>query len=102
MSEQFYEPIISLLEDREGEPMRIAELADRLNIAAGDRAVFEEAVEALAGTGRIVFVGGGGAGRLVQLPAMGNRVKGTFRQTMRGFGFVVPDEPNAHGDLFIP
>ncbi|MCL2639561.1 MAG: RNB domain-containing ribonuclease, partial [Phycisphaerales bacterium] len=34
--------------------------------------------------------------------AMKNKVTGTYRQTMRGFGFVIPDEPRADGDLFIP
>ena len=57
-------------------------------------------MEQLAASGRVVW--GGGTGRMIQLPALGNKVIGTFRQTMRGFGFVVPDEPNAHGDLFIP
>ncbi|MCL2646558.1 MAG: VacB/RNase II family 3'-5' exoribonuclease [Phycisphaerales bacterium] len=34
--------------------------------------------------------------------AMENKITGTYRQTMRRFGFVIPDEPNVHGDLFIP
>jgi len=34
--------------------------------------------------------------------AMKNKFTGTYRQTMRGFGFVIPDEPRADGDLFIP
>ena len=96
--EQYHEPIISFLEDQEGEAIRVADLAERLNIAPDDRGEFERAVEELASAGRVVW----GAGRMITLPALGNRVTGTFRQTSRGFGFVIPDEPNAHGDLFIP
>jgi ribonuclease R len=101
---QYYESIMSFLSNREGEPIRVAEMAESLNVAPEDRGLFERAVEDLVAKRRVVWGGGGasGAGRTVQLPALGNRVIGIYRQTMRGFGFVVPDEPNAHGDLFIP
>ena len=78
--------------------IRVAELAERLNIAAEDRSAFEQAVDELAKAGRVVW----GEGRMIALPALGNRVTGIFRQTSRGFGFIIPDEANAHGDLFIP
>ncbi|HEY4328918.1 MAG TPA: VacB/RNase II family 3'-5' exoribonuclease [Phycisphaerae bacterium] len=104
---QFHQPIISLLEDQEGGggvPVSVSDLAQRLNVTPEDRGIFERAVEELAAKGRVVWAGGTsvGASRAIALPAMGNKVVGIFRQTMRGFGFVVPDEPNAHGDLFIP
>lgn len=103
MTQQFHEPIINFLGNQNGEPVRIADLADRLNIPPEDRQEFERAVQELAGAGRVVMgAGGGAANPLVGLPALGNRVVGIFRQTSRGFGFVIPDEPNAHGDLFIP
>ncbi|HUO09435.1 MAG TPA: VacB/RNase II family 3'-5' exoribonuclease [Phycisphaerae bacterium] len=98
MTEQYHEPIISFLSDQNGEPVRVADLAERLNIAPEDRGEFERAVDELASAGRVVY----GTGRMIALPALGNKVTGTFRQTSRGFGFVIPDEPNAHGDLFIP
>ncbi|GAG46403.1 unnamed protein product, partial [marine sediment metagenome] len=43
-----------------------------------------------------------GERNLVSLLAMSGRVIGTFRANARGFGFVTPLEPNAHGDLFVP
>jgi ribonuclease R len=101
MTEQFHEPIINFLGNQNGEPVRVADLAERLNIPGEDRGEFERAVHELASSGRVVM-GEGGANSLISLPAMGNRVIGVFRQTSRGFGFVIPDEPNAHGDLFIP
>ena len=40
--------------------------------------------------------------QVLMLPEMPGRVVGFFRQNPKGFGFVVPESPNAHGDLFIP
>jgi ribonuclease R len=100
LTQQYHESIISFLGNQEGEPVRVADLADQLNIPPEDRGEFEHAVEELAASGRVVW--GAGGGRAIQLPALGSRVTGTFRQTSRGFGFVIPDVPNAHGDLFIP
>ncbi|HVX83778.1 MAG TPA: VacB/RNase II family 3'-5' exoribonuclease [Phycisphaerae bacterium] len=98
MTQLYHEPIINLLSSQNGQPVRSVELADRLNIAPGDRPAFERAVDELAAGGRVVI----GDGRLLTLPAMGNKVTGTYRQTQRGFGFVIPEETNSHGDLFIP
>jgi ribonuclease R len=98
LTQQFHEPIINLLSTQNGEAVRSAEMADRLNIPPEDRPAFEKAVDELAAAGRVVL----GEGRLIRLPAMGSKVTGTYRQTRGGFGFVIPDETNAHGDLFIP
>ena len=38
----------------------------------------------------------------VALPPPGRQMTGTFRLTPRGFGFITPDEPTEHGDLFVP
>jgi ribonuclease R len=98
LTQQYHEPIINFLGEQNGEALRVSDLAERLNIPPQDRPEFEKAVDELAAAGRVVM----GGGRMIELPAMGNRVTGTYRQTMRGFGFVIPDEANAHGDLFIP
>jgi len=49
------------------------------------------------------------SGRLIQGwpgaftgPEVGREVIGTYRGHARGFGFVIPESPDAHGDLFIP
>jgi ribonuclease R len=98
LTQQFQDPIINLLSSQEGAPIGVVDLADRLNVPVEDRAAFEKAVEELATANRLVI----GAGRTLTLPPIGNKVTGVFRQTSRGFGFVIPDETNAHGDLFIP
>jgi len=48
MTQQFHEPIINFLGDQNGEPVRIADLAERLNIPVEDRGEFERAVPQLA------------------------------------------------------
>ena len=36
-----------------------------------------------------------------RFPEIASRIVGFYRPNPRGFGFVVPETPNAHGDLFI-
>ena len=36
------------------------------------------------------------------LPPPGRHMIGKFRLNQRGFGFVIPDSPTEHGDLFVP
>jgi len=98
LQEQFNGPILSFLNDQNGAAVRVSELVERLNIQPDDRQEFEQAVEQLAAAGRVVW----GSGRMIALPSMGNLVTGIYRQTSRGFGFVIPTEANSHGDLFIP
>jgi len=59
MTQQYQESIISFLGDREGEPIRVADLAETLNIPPDDRRTFEQAVEDLVANGRAVWGGGG-------------------------------------------
>jgi ribonuclease R len=69
-----------------------------MGIAAEDYDTFRSAIKRLRDTGRIVR----GAKNALILPDMGPRVVGFYRANPRGFGFVIPEEPTAHGDLFIP
>ena len=62
MTQQFQESIITFLGDREGEPVRVADLAEALNIAPEDRGLFEQAVEGLVAQKRAVWGGGGASG----------------------------------------
>ena len=98
MPQRFHQSIIDFLADQHGAPVPTSDIAVRLNVAPDDQPEFLQTVEQLCQAGRIIKYEGGA----VALPAMGNRVIGRFHQTTRGFGFVVPDEANAHGDLFIP
>jgi ribonuclease R len=69
-----------------------------MGLAEQEMGDFHAACKALMKTGRVVL----GTRNALTLPPPSGRVVGTFRANPRGFGFVVPDEPNTHGDLFIP
>ena len=92
------ETILKSLAAQTGGPLKPRQLARQLGVADEEYGAFREAVKRLRDAGRIVL----GAGDALTLPAMTGRVVGTFRANRKGFGFVVPDSPNAHGDLYIP
>lgn len=80
-------------------PQRPRRLARAMGIEEQEYGSFRTAVKELMHAGRVVLSGGNS----LMLPAAGvGPVVGSFRGHTRGFGFVVPDSPTEHGDLFIP
>ena len=90
-------------------PMKANSLARRLGAEGGESAAFKNAITALLREGTLEMgprntlraprrkkEPGGLAGKDPSL------VVGVFRPARGGFGFVVPDEPQPYGDLFIP
>lgn len=77
--------------------MSLAKLAEAMGYGPSDYSQFQDAVNALRNQGQIAL----DSSRNITLPAMSNRIIGTFRANERGFGFILPLEPNAHGDLFV-
>ncbi len=98
MPEVFKNQIIKLLKHGDYEPLKLSQLARTLGVSSEDYPQFKEAFDQLRQAGHVVI----GARNLVSLPALAGQIVGTFRANPRGFGFIVPLEPNAHGDLFIP
>jgi len=98
MLEIFKRNIVKLLRRRDYEPLKLSQVAKALGVSSEDYAEFKRAFEELRRAGHVVL----GGRNLVSLPAMSGRVIGTFRANARGFGFITPLEPNAHGDLFVP
>jgi ribonuclease R len=98
MPEIYKQRIVKLLKHTDYTPLKLAQLAKVLGVSSEDYVEFKSAFEELRRTGHVVM----GERNLVSLPAMSGRVIGTFRANARGFGFVTPLEPNAHGDLFVP
>jgi ribonuclease R len=98
MPQRYTDAILKYLAGREYRPMKMRQLARRMNIAEEDYGTFRDAVKQLSDSGRVVL----GAKSALTLPQITDRVVGYFRANPRGFGFVVPETPNAHGDLFIP
>ncbi len=85
--------------DREGyEPSQVEQLARAMGIGEEEQGDFRAACKALMKTGRVIL----GSGDVLRLPPLPGRLIGTFRKNPRGFGFVIPETPNAHGDLYVP
>jgi len=98
MPEIYKNQIIKLLKHTDYEPLKLSQLAKTLDISSEDYLDFKDAFDQLRHAGHVVV----GARNLVSLPALAGQIVGTFRANPRGFGFIVPLEPNSHGDLFIP
>jgi len=89
--------ILRHIRDEAYEPRRIRALAEELGVPREEHAAFREAVSDLAKDQQVVL----GADDTVALPPLGREVTGTFKLHERGFGFLIPDTPNTHGDLFV-
>jgi len=98
MPEIFKRKIVKLLKHSDYTPLKLAHLAKTLGVSDEDYPQFELAFEQLRQAGQVII----GSRNLVSLPCLSGRITGTFRANPRGFGFVVPLEPNSHGNLFIP
>ncbi len=98
MAEIFKRKIIKLLKHADYKPLKLAKLAKALSVSSEDYPQFKEAFEELRRGGQVVI----GERNLVGLPGLSGQVIGTFRSNPKGFGFVIPLEATAHGDLFIP
>jgi len=98
MAEIFKNQIIKLLKHADYTPVRLSQLARELGVRSEDYPQFKSAFGQLRQAGHVVI----GAKNLVSLPSLAGQIVGTFRANPKGFGFLVPLEPNSHGDLFIP
>ena len=79
-------------------PKKTRALAQEMGIADGEYGDFRQTIKALHAAGRLVL----GRGNAVLLPEGGAQVIGQYRANPRGFGFITPETPSTHGDLFVP
>ena len=98
MPDRYQDAILKYIASRDYQPLKPRQLARIMGVAEEDYGSFREAVKALHDTGRVVH----GAKDALMLPEMPSKVVGYFRLNPRGFGFVIPEVSNSHGDLFIP
>jgi len=98
MAEIYKDRIIKLLKHSDYEPLKLNQLAKALGVGPEDYPHFKDAFENLRRAGHVVI----GAKNLISLPSLSGQIIGTFRANPKGFGFVIPRQANAHGDLFIP
>ena len=90
--------ILKFLKREEYQPLKLAQLANALGVDEDAYPAFKTAFDELRQAGHVVI----GTGNVILLPSIAGQVVGRFRGNPKGFGFVCPLEPNAHGDLFIP
>ncbi|MCD6393154.1 MAG: ribonuclease R [Planctomycetes bacterium] len=95
--EVFKREILKHVTRRDYSPVKLSSLAKSLGVDDADYPEFKTAFKELRRMGRVVV----GPKNLITLPQMSGRVIGTFRANPKGFGFVIPLEPNSHGDLFV-
>jgi ribonuclease R len=98
MPERYADAILKYLSGRDYQPLKPRQLARQMGVADAQYGAFREAIKRLRDVGHVVL----GERHALTLPEMTSRVVGEFRANPRGFGFVTPATPNAHGDLFIP
>lgn len=94
--------IVEHIKRGEYRPQRPRRLAKEMDLASEEQyPAFREALKALMHEGRVML----GAGGSVVLPSGHVRrdtIVGTYRHNRKGFGFVVPSDPESHEDLYIP
>ncbi|NCC50547.1 MAG: VacB/RNase II family 3'-5' exoribonuclease [Spartobacteria bacterium] len=94
---KFSDQIIGYLEEFDKRPVKVSRMARALGIGAEEYGDFRETVDALRRVGRVIM----GSNDALSLPHPGFHVVGTYRANPRGFGFVIPDDVQVHGDLYI-
>jgi ribonuclease R len=101
MADSLHKKILELVKSEQYRPVRPQKLARELELADTEYHAFRDALRELMDEGRVVL----GARGAVLVPS-GQGAKdlfvGTYRQNRRGFGFVIPTDPAAKEDLFIP
>ena len=97
-SRNFTDRILRYLGTRGYRPQQMDELVRSMKIAEDGLGDFHAACKALMKTGRVAL----GGKNTLKLPEPSGKIIGLYRANPRGFGFVVPDTPNAHGDLYVP
>ena len=84
------------------QPQRPRQLAKALALAGeGHYGTFRSALRDLMDEGRVAH-GSSGAIVLPSSRVGDNELLGNYRHNRKGFGFVVPTDPQGHEDLFIP
>lgn len=88
--------IISLLKEQDYQPMKVKQLALTLNVGKDDRQLLDNILGDLTKEGKIVRTNKG----RYAIPETYNLIAGTFQGHPKGFGFLLPDDPE-HKDVFI-
>ena len=102
MAEQLQTRILEHIKSDRYRPQRPRGLARELDLAEeNEYHAFRDALRELMHEGRVVL-GARGAVVLPTSKSSRNELTGSYRHNRRGFGFVIPTDPESHEDLFIP
>lgn len=96
-SDEMSERILRVIQARSYQPLTKGDLARMMRITSDEKKIFLAVCKALLKVERMVL----GSGQTVMLPPPPGTVVGTYRSNPRGFGFVIPDEPKKHDDLYV-
>jgi len=88
--------ILHLLQ-KDGTPRKRAHLEEELGVRGDHRAAFQEALDALCASGRVIV----DSRTWVKLPSPTGEVTGIFRANPRGYGFVTPEQITTDDEVFI-
>ena len=98
MADALAQEILQYLAEKKNMQLKPRQLAHQMGIADDEFGTFRDAVKQLRDEGRIIV----GDSNALTLPGIGRTVVGYYRANPRGFGFIIPDDPNSHGDVFVP
>ncbi len=102
MAEPLHVRILNHLKSSQYHPQRPRGLARDLDIHHEDQYhAFRDALRNLMHQGRVIL-GSRGAVMLPTSRSSRDEIIGNYRHNKRGFGFVIPTDPESHEDLFIP
>jgi ribonuclease R len=100
---EIHDKIIEHVKSADYQPTKPRQIARELELHHDEQyPAFREALRDLMHAGRVVL----GQKGNVMLPgsrsSKPNEFVGSYRHNKRGFGFVIPQDPTSHEDLFIP
>ena len=98
MADALKHRILRHIGDRRYQPQQVGELAQELGIGDSEYDAFAGHIESMVADGHVVL----SEAATIGLPPPGGQMVGSFRLNERGFGFVVPERPTEHGDLYVP
>lgn len=101
MNQPLSQRILDHIKGSQYRPQRPRRLAKELELSGDEEyPAFREALKELMHQGRVVL-GAGGALVLPSGHVRRDTIQGTYRHNRKGFGFVVPTDPDSHEDLYI-
>jgi len=102
MSEELKSRILQHVKSGQYRPSQPQGIARDMKLSGEDEIhAFRDALRELMHAGRMAL-GAGGNVVVTAQQYRGDEFAGIYRHNPRGFGFVVPQDPTAHEDLFIP